>query len=497
MQIQCVWNRAVQTALLLALGLGGSPERVRASGPAEVTQFPISTGTLAIRAGATPMARQLRVAGRWQGGVAAVDPTREASTLHVAAGPGEGDSGAIALDPARWHVLPHGRGFRYVDTTRSAGGVARIVLRTRSSGVGRLEIRAGGPTWPYEILADHSVVSVLLSIGDARWCALFPDPITSDHKVRARSERAPATCPPHPAGDVLRTPDARFLGLADYPFAPHYVQTGRLRIHYVDSGPPDADPVLLLHGEPSWSYLYRKMIPILAAAGLRVIAPDLVGFGKSDKPAELDDYSYQNHVDWVRHFVSELDLEHITLFAQDWGGLIGLRLVAEDGERFDRVVAANTFLPTGDIPPSPAFLAFRAFMLTTPSVPIGGLLQGGTVGVLPPAVIAAYEAPFPDESFKAGARIFPQLVPITPDDPASEPNRRAWQVLRAFEKPFLTAFSDSDPITAGGDLLFQALIPGTSGQPHTTIMNAGHFLQEDAGEELGALVAEFIRVTSP
>ncbi|GBD26115.1 Haloalkane dehalogenase 1 [bacterium HR30] len=295
--------------------------------------------------------------------------------------------------------------------------------------------------------------------------------------------------------EILRTPDERFVNLPGYPFEPRYVEVDGVRIHYVHEGPRQAPPVLLLHGEPSWSYLYRKMIPRLVEAGLRVIAPDLVGFGRSDKPARREDYTYQRHVDWMLGFICALDLEHITLVCQDWGGLIGLRLVAEHGQRFDRVVAANTFLPTGDQPMPEAFLTWQKFSQQTPELPIGQIIQMGCVSKLPPEVIAAYEAPFPDERYKAGARQFPLLVPTRPDDPASEPNRKAWEALRRWRKPFLTAFSDQDPITRGADSLLQALIPGAAGQPHTTIHGAGHFLQEDRGEELAQVVVSFIRAT--
>jgi len=294
----------------------------------------------------------------------------------------------------------------------------------------------------------------------------------------------------------LRTPDEGFRDLPGWPFAPRYADLpsgdgALLRMHFVDEGPREAPVVLLLHGEPSWAYLYRKMIPVLLGAGLRAVAPDLVGFGRSDKPAERSDYTYQRHVDWMRAFVRGLGLRSVTLFAQDWGGLIGLRLVAEDPDRFSRVVAANTFLPTGDEPLGAAFDAWRRFSQEVPVFPTGRILQGATTTELPPEVVAAYDAPFPDESYKAGARQFPTLVPARPDDPAAEPNRRAWAVLERFEKPFLTAFSDSDPITRGGERVFQARVPGARGREHPTIQGAGHFLQEDRGEELGKLVAEF------
>ncbi len=291
---------------------------------------------------------------------------------------------------------------------------------------------------------------------------------------------------------ALRTPDSCFADLPGHPFAPHYADVGGLRVHYVDEGPPHAPPVLLLHGEPSWSYLYRKMIPPLVAAGHRVVAPDLVGFGRSDKPSERSDYTYQRHVDWMTALVGALALERVTLVCQDWGGLIGLRLVAENGDRFDRVVAANTFLPTGDQDPGPAFHAWQRFSQETPVFDVGKVIAGGCKQPLAPEVQRAYDAPFPDESFKAGARQFPMLVPTRPDDPAAAPNRAAWEKLRQWRKPFLTAFSDSDPITRGADALLQAFIPGCAGQPHTTIVGGGHFLQEDRGEQLAAVVAAFI-----
>ena len=295
--------------------------------------------------------------------------------------------------------------------------------------------------------------------------------------------------------EALRTPEDRFGALPGYSFAPHYLDACGLRIHYLDEGPRAAAPLLLLHGEPSWSYLYRRMIPILVSAGHRVIAPDQVGFGRSDKPAARADYTYQRHVDWMRAVLTGLDLLGVTLVCQDWGGLIGLRLVAEHRERFARVVAANTFLPTGERDPGPAFLAWRKFSQEVPEFPVGRIVRGGCVTELTPEVVAAYDAPFPEERYKAGARQFPLLVPVSPDDPAAKPNRAAWRVLEGWEKPFLTAFSDSDPITAGADRALQERIPGARGQPHTTIAGGGHFLQEDRGEELARVVIDFVAST--
>jgi haloalkane dehalogenase len=295
--------------------------------------------------------------------------------------------------------------------------------------------------------------------------------------------------------EILRTPDDRFRQLPGYPYAPRYLDLGGLRMHYVDEGPRNGAPVLLLHGEPSWSYLYRKMIPLLTAAGHRAVAPDMIGFGRSDKPVRGEDYTYQRHVDWTRNVIEQLDLRGITLVCQDWGGLIGLRLAAEHEDRFARIVTANTFLPTGDTPAGDAFLAWRKFSQETPEFPVGRIVQGGCVTSLAPEVVAAYDAPFPDDRYKAGARQFPALVPISPNDPASAPNRKAWEVLNRWRKPFLTAFSGSDPITHGADSFLQQAIPGAQGQPHTTIAGAGHFLQEDKGEELARVVVDFIAQT--
>jgi haloalkane dehalogenase len=291
--------------------------------------------------------------------------------------------------------------------------------------------------------------------------------------------------------DYLRTPEERFQNLPDFPFTPHYVELLGLRLHYLDEGPAEGAPVLLLHGEPSWCFLYRKLIPPLAAAGYRVIAPDLIGFGRSDKLVARADYTYQLHVDFVTAFIEALELRGITMFGQDWGGLIGLRVAAENEARFARLVAANTGLPTGDQPMTEGFMRWRAYSQTVEHFHVGGILKGGCVTPLAPAVIAAYNAPFPDERYLAGARQFPLLVPITPDDPAAAANRRAWEVLRRWQKPLLTAFSDGDPVTRGGERVFQKLVPGAQGQPHVTIQGAGHFLQEDKGEELARVILEF------
>lgn len=297
----------------------------------------------------------------------------------------------------------------------------------------------------------------------------------------------------------MRTPDARFETLPDYPFEAHYLNLddfagGSLRLHYLDEG--HGPVVLLLHGEPTWSYLYRHLLPPLVEAGFRVIAPDLVGFGKSDKLAQRDDHSYARHVAWLSTALFDtLQLRGITLFCQDWGGLLGLRLVAAAPERFERVVAANTALPTGEQTMPQAFLDWLHYAKSVPALPIGGLVQSGSARQLSEAEVAAYDAPFPDESFKAGPRALPALVPTTPDAPGAADNRAAWAGLARFEKPFLTAFSDGDPITAGGERAFQKFVPGAAGQAHVTVEGAGHFLQEDKPAYLAALLARFIEET--
>jgi haloalkane dehalogenase len=300
---------------------------------------------------------------------------------------------------------------------------------------------------------------------------------------------------------TLRTPDERFSALPGLPYAAHYEEVGdgeggTLRVHYLREGEPDAPVVLLLHGEPSWSYLYRKMIPVLTAEGLQIVAPDLVGFGRSDKPVERSDYTYARHVEWMRELLFDrLGLTDVTLVGQDWGGLIGLRLVGEHPERFARVVAANTFLPTGDTSPGEAFFNWQRFSQEVEVFPTGFIVNSGCVTDLEPEVQAAYDAPFPDETFKAGARAFPMLVPSSPDDPAHDANVAAWVGLAAFPRPFLTAFGDSDPITKGSDRALRERIAGAQGQPHTTIVGGGHFLQEDRGEDLARVVAAFVRST--
>ena len=300
--------------------------------------------------------------------------------------------------------------------------------------------------------------------------------------------------------ETTRTPEDRFQGLPDWPFSPHFTEVadgdgGRLRIHHVDEGPIDAAPVLCMHGEPSWSYLYRHMIPVFAAEGQRVVAPDLVGFGRSDKPVDQSDYTYAAHVAWMTEWLQAVDLTGITLVCQDWGGLIGLRLATAMPERFSRLVVANTGLPTGDRPPTEAFLNWQRFSQEVDVFDSGMIIQMGTTTNLSDEVVAAYNAPFPDDASTAGARRFPALVPTSPDDPAAEANRAAWTVLESWEKPVLTAFSDSDPITKGGERVFQAKVPGAAGQPHTFIEGGGHFLQEDRGPELARVVLDFIAAT--
>lgn len=295
--------------------------------------------------------------------------------------------------------------------------------------------------------------------------------------------------------EFLRTPDEQFQNLEGYSFSPHYLTVSEkgMRMHYAEEGNRDGETILLLHGEPSWSYLYRKMIPPLAAKGFRVIAPDLIGFGKSDKPVSQDDYTYQSHIDWLTVFLKTLDLKKVTLFCQDWGGLLGLRLASLNEERFSRIAVGNTFLPTGEGTPAQAFLDWRNFSQNVKRLPVGKIIQNGCVSSLSPEVLKGYNAPFPSEEYKAGARKFPILVPISPDDPEGIKNKKAWEIFRNWKKPFLTAFSDSDPITAKADIFFKRAVPGAKGQKHTTIQGAGHFLQEDKGEELASVLLDFIQ----
>ena len=292
---------------------------------------------------------------------------------------------------------------------------------------------------------------------------------------------------------ALRTPDSRFENLPGYDFDANYIDVDGLRMHYVDEGPRDGAIMLLLHGEPSWSYLYRTMIPPLVDAGFRVIAPDLIGFGKSDKPTKKSDYSYAGHVEWMKQFIESLDLKEITLFCQDWGSLIGLRVAAESEQRFAQIAIGNGGLPTGDQAMPKAFKIWRAFARYSPWFPIGKIIQKATITELTDEIVAAYDAPFPSAKFKAGARAFPMLVPATPNDPASDANRAAWKIFGQWRKPFLTTFSNRDPVTRGGEKYFQDTVPGAKNHEHVKIRNAGHFLQEDKGPEIAEVLIGFMR----
>lgn len=317
--------------------------------------------------------------------------------------------------------------------------------------------------------------------------------------------------------ETIRTPDARFENLADYPFSPNYMDVEGYRIHYVDEGPQDGELILLMHGQPSWSYLYRHMIPLLTGAGYRVIAPDLVGFGKSDKPLKQTDHSYQMHVDVMTAFAGQLDLQNVTLFAQDWGGLIGLRMVAEDPDRYDRIMISNTGLPAaGGLrgwigypmirwqvwregkPDSISdggefrFTRWIAWAMHSDNFDLSTLFQGATTRTLTEDELAAYAAPFPNEDYKAAIRVFPYLVPSQ-----LRQNQKVMDEFYAnWDKPFLTAFGDSDAVTAGGERVWQDTVPGASDQPHTIIKDGNHFIQEDKPEELVGLLLAFIERTA-
>ncbi len=293
---------------------------------------------------------------------------------------------------------------------------------------------------------------------------------------------------------IQKTPASRFEWLNDYPFRANYSAVDEeLQMHYVDEG--EGPVVLLLHGEPSWSYLYRKMIPILVTEGFRVVAPDLIGFGKSDKPVDRQAYSFERHVAWLKNLVTNLELYEINLFCQDWGGLAGLRLAAENEKLFSSIVASNTFVPRSGVRANDAFLKWRHFSQTAPEFNAGSVLQMGTVSRLSKEIMAAYDAPFPDDSYMAGARIFPKLVPFDGDDEANAlPACDAtWRVLEKWGKPFLTLFGDSDPIMRGADTFFQSKVPGAKGQPHQIIQEAGHFIQEEKGDELAHLLVNFLK----
>lgn len=298
---------------------------------------------------------------------------------------------------------------------------------------------------------------------------------------------------------TLRTPENRFDGLPDFAYAPHYCDVpdgegGTLRVAWVEDGPPDAEPVLMLHGEPTWSYLYRRMIPALAAAGHRVICPDLVGFGRSDKPARREDHSYARHVEWMRAVAFDvLDLHGVTLVGQDWGGLIGLRLAAEHPERFTGLVVANTGLPDGEQPMADVWWRFREAITKAPTLDIGAFVQGGCRRPMSAQVRAGYDAPFPADEYCAGPRAMPALVPTSPEDPAALANKAAWATLAASPTPMLVAFSDGDPITGPMGPVFQRTMRGAQGIEHPVIRGAGHFVQEDAGPELAGHIVEFLR----
>jgi len=289
---------------------------------------------------------------------------------------------------------------------------------------------------------------------------------------------------------ILRTPESYFEDLKDYPFQPHFIKIDNLQIHYIDEGPVDNDPVLLLHGVPAWSYLYRHLITIIAKTGTRVVVPDLIGFGKSDKPWEVKLHTYQSHVDWITEFINMLNLKEITLFCHDWGSLIGLRIAAQHPDLFAGVIVSNGMLPTGENKINPAFRLWKYFARYSPFIPVDLVIEAGTLRKLDKEEKKAYRAPFPSSRYKAAIRALPSRVPSAQNDPQSAVNKTLWKLLEGWKKPFLTVFSNHDPITRGGDEYMQKRIPGAAGQDHIRL-DAGHFIQEDRYKELAEIIIRF------
>ena len=289
---------------------------------------------------------------------------------------------------------------------------------------------------------------------------------------------------------ILRTPESYFEDLKDYPFHPHFVKVNNLQIHYVDEGPVDARPLLLLHGVPAWSYLYRHLIRNIAETGNRVVAPDLVGFGKSDKPWDVKLHTYQSQVDWITEFINVLNLKEITLFCHDWGSLIGLRIAAQHPDLFARIIVSNGMLPTGEYKINPAFRLWKYFARYSPFIPVDLVIDAGTLRKLDKEEKKAYRAPFPSHRYKAAIRALPSRVPSSQNEPQSAVNKTLWKLLEGWQKPFLTVFSNHDPITRGGDVYMQNRIPGAAGQDHIRL-DAGHFIQEDRYKELSEIIVRF------
>ena len=290
---------------------------------------------------------------------------------------------------------------------------------------------------------------------------------------------------------LLRTPDHRFANLNGFPYSPNYVEIHGARVHYLDEG--HGETILCLHGEPTWSYLYRKMIPILSERN-RVVAMDFIGFGRSDKFSDAEDYTFEMHRQTVASFIEELNLTSITLVVQDWGGILGLRVATQLPDRFARLVIMNTLLPTGDVPPSQGFLKWRDYAMSTPDLPCGLIIRRSAVNreSITDDIVAAYDAPFPDSTYKKGAQMFPRLVPIERDQAGAADMRETREALRTWTAPALVIFSDGDPVTRGGDRFFRKLIPSAASEPEVVIEGAGHFLQEERGEDVAHHIRQFI-----
>jgi haloalkane dehalogenase len=301
---------------------------------------------------------------------------------------------------------------------------------------------------------------------------------------------------------VLRTPEDRFSGLPDFPFAQHYMTVtepglGPLRMHYVDEGDRDGRVVALVHGEPTWSFMFRRTVPPLVSAGYRVIVPDLIGFGRSDKPSRPENYTYDSHVRWLGGFFGGLAVKDVVLLGHDWGGLLGLRLATEAEGLVGAYIAANHGYPSGDIPANQALRTWQEYAASVPELDVGAIVARSCATPLPPEVVAAYDAPYPDESYKAGARRFPALIPVIPDDPASGAVRASRAVLQQSTLPFATIYGEQDPIAGAADAMFQQLVPGANSAPHIRLPSAGHNMPEDAGERLGEIIAEYLSQASP